>query len=207
MRRNLVRARAGLKAGRNALYTLDVLGPLKSAIRDVRMWTDASSIIDYLVYARNYINECEERHGVDAVEELLDSCHALMNYGVDRYRRPQKRSLAQEISQRAEREHHLQQQVNDLWRTLPRRIETAAGADATRRFLAEPQENLLYFIEKNAALLEPWQREVVRIVRKVAQYFYPLAPDAGDERGLGHLLALHPAQHACTTRASWPTAS
>jgi stage V sporulation protein R len=60
------------------------------------MWTDASSIIDYLVYARNYIAECEERHGLDAVEELLDSCHALMNYGVDRYRRPQKISLAQE---------------------------------------------------------------------------------------------------------------
>ncbi len=38
--------------------------------------------------------ECEERHGVDAVEELLDSCHALMNYGVDRYRRPQKLSLS-----------------------------------------------------------------------------------------------------------------
>ena len=38
---------------------------------------------------------------------------------------------------------------------------------------AEPQENLLYFIEKNAPLLEPWQREIVRIVRKVAQYFYP----------------------------------
>ena len=28
-----------------------------------RMWTDASSIIDYLVYAKNYIAECEERHG------------------------------------------------------------------------------------------------------------------------------------------------
>ena len=138
-----------------------------------RMWTDASSIIDYLVYARAYVSECEQKHGVDAVEELIDSCHALMNYGVDRYRRPQKRSLAQEISQRAEREHHLQQQVNDLWRTLPRRSEAAAEADAKRRFPVEPQENLLYFIEKNAALLEPWQREIVRIVRKVAQYFYP----------------------------------
>ncbi len=40
-------------------------------------------------------------------------------------------------------------------------------------FPEEPQENLLYFIEKHAPLLEPWQREVVRIVRKVAQYFYP----------------------------------
>ena len=36
-----------------------------------------------------------------------------------------------------------------------------------------PQENLLYFMEKNAPLLESWQREVLRIVRKVSQYFYP----------------------------------
>ena len=31
----------------------------------------------------------------------------------------------------------------------------------------------MYFIEKNAPLLKPWQREVVRIVRKISQYFYP----------------------------------
>ncbi len=137
-----------------------------------RMWTDASSIIDYLVYARHYIADCEERHGQSAVEDLLDSCHALMSHGVDRYRRPQKISLSQEQARRVEREHHRQQQVNDLWRTLPRHAETGAASSAPR-FPAEPQENLLYFIEKNAPLLEPWQREVVRIVRKVAQYFYP----------------------------------
>ena len=137
-----------------------------------RMWTDAGSIVDYLVYAKCYIAECEARHGVDSVEEILDACHALMNYGVDRYRRPQKISLAQEQARRKEREAYLQQQVNDLWRTLP----PAQGKQAQKqaqRFPAEPQENLLYFIEKNAPLLEPWQREVVRIVRKIAQYFYP----------------------------------
>ena len=69
-----------------------------------------------------------------------------------------------------------------------------AGQEGTERFPEEPQENILYFIEKNAPLLEPWQREIVRIVRKVAQYFYP-QPDAGDERGLGHVLALHAAEH------------
>ena len=53
------------------------------------------------------------------------------------------------------------------------RPTTAAEAAEVRRFPDEPQENLLYFIEKNAPLLEPWQREIVRIVRKVAQYFYP----------------------------------
>jgi len=137
-----------------------------------RMWTDASSIVDYLVYARNYINECEELHGVDAVEQLLDACHALMSQGVDRYRRSQKPSLAEEEARRKDREAYLQQQVNDLWRTLPRAADKREEK-SSRRFPVEPEENLLYFIEKHAPLLEPWQREVVRIVRKVAQYFYP----------------------------------
>ena len=68
-----------------------------------RTWTDASSIIDYLVFARNYIAECEEQHGMEAVEDLLDSCHALQNYGVDRYQRPSKLSLAEEHARRKER--------------------------------------------------------------------------------------------------------
>lgn len=138
-----------------------------------RMWTDASSIIDYLVYAKNFVAECEERHGLDAVEQTLDSCHALMNHGVDRYRRPAKLSLAQERARLHDREAYAQQQINDLWRTLPRRADKAEEEKEARRFPEEPQENLLYFIEKNAPLLEPWQREIVRIVRKVAQYFYP----------------------------------
>ena len=137
-----------------------------------RMWTDADAIVDYLVHARAYIAECEELHGVEAVEQLLDSCHALMSIGVDRYRRSQKRSLAEEESRRKEREIYLQQQVNDLWRTLPKLAQRQAEK-TNRRFPPEPEENLLYFVEKNAPLLEPWQREVVRIVRKVAQYFYP----------------------------------
>ncbi|QND85847.1 Stage V sporulation protein SpoVR/YcgB [Chromobacterium vaccinii] len=137
-----------------------------------RSWTDASAIIDYLVFAKSYIMKCEERYGIDEVEELLDSCHALMNYGVDRYKRPQKLSLAKEQARQEEREHYLQMQVNDLWRTIPKR-DKDGGDKMPPRFPTEPQENILYFIEKSAPLLEPWQREVVRIVRKVAQYFYP----------------------------------
>ncbi len=138
-----------------------------------KMWTDAGGIIDYLVYAKHYVAECEERHGLDVVEEFLDSCHALQNHGVDRYRRPARKTLAQELSERKDREAYAQRQVNDLWRTLPKRADKADEPTEARRFPDEPQENLLYFIEKNAPLLEPWQREIVRIVRKVAQYFYP----------------------------------
>ncbi|MDP2227429.1 MAG: SpoVR family protein [Moraxellaceae bacterium] len=138
-----------------------------------RSWTDAGSIIDYLVFAKNYLRRCEERHGVKEVEAIIDSCHALMNYGVDRYKRPYPISAAEERLRQEEREEALQQQVNDLWRTIPFRNRREEEEARRKRWPEEPQENLLYFIEKNSPLLEPWQREVVRIVRKIAQYFYP----------------------------------
>jgi spore cortex formation protein SpoVR/YcgB (stage V sporulation) len=138
-----------------------------------RTWTDAEAIIDYLVFARRYISECEERYGVEEVENLLDSCHALQNHGVDRYKRPNPISMREEKDRLKEREAYLQSQVNDLWlKTIPKK--EAESEEATPpNFPAEPQENILYFIEKNAPLLEPWQREIVRIVRKLGQYFYP----------------------------------
>jgi stage V sporulation protein R len=137
-----------------------------------RTWTDASSIIDYLVFAKHYIAQCEEKYGVEAVEAILDSCHAIMNYGVDRYKRPYPISTQEEQLRQKEREEYLQRQINDLWRTIP--IDEQDKKQKKKvRFPEEPQENLLYFIEKKAPLLEPWQREIVRIVRKIAQYFYP----------------------------------
>ena len=137
-----------------------------------KTWTNPDSIIDYLVFAKKYVMECERRYGETEVELILDSCHALMNYGVDRYKRPPRLSIQKERLRQKDREEYLQSQVNDLWRTIPKTDVTDDPAKE-HRFPAEPQENILYFIEKNAPLLEPWQRELVRIVRKIAQYFYP----------------------------------
>ena len=137
-----------------------------------KMWTSADAIIDYLVFARNYISECEERYGIDEVETLLDACHALMNYGVDRYKHPTPLSIQEEKIRQQNRAMYLQTQVNELWRTIPLNKELSSKGEK-KRFPTEPQENILYFIEKNAPLLQPWQREIVRIVRKIAQYFYP----------------------------------
>lgn len=136
-----------------------------------KTWTDASAIIDYLVFAKKYIKDCEERHGLDAVEETLDAAHALMNYGVDRYKRPRPISAMEEKERQKNRENILQQQVNDLWRTIP--SHERSESETEKRFPEEPQENILYFLEKNAPLLQSWQREIIRIVRKLAQYFYP----------------------------------
>ena len=137
-----------------------------------RQWTDAENIIDYLQFAKNYIAKCEEKHGTKEVEETLDACHAIMDYGVDRYKRPVKPTREREESMQAEREAYVQQQANELWKTVPKK-KRDRQVDSQERFPSEPQENIMYFIEKYSPHLESWQREIVRIVRKISQYFYP----------------------------------
>ena len=137
-----------------------------------RQWTQADAILDYLVFARRYIMDCEERHGVTAVEDMLDSCHALRDYGVHRYLRPPPRSRKAELARGEERRERAREQYNDLWRTLPAVREPAQHGKRSS-FPAESEENILWFVEKYSPRLEPWQREIVRIVRKISQYFYP----------------------------------
>lgn len=137
-----------------------------------KQWTDAEAIVDYLLFARNYINKCEEEHGPETVEEILDACHAIMDYGVDRYKRPAKLNKQKEKERQKERAEYVQAQANLLWSTLPKKFEVIKQNEG-KIFPKEPQENLLYFIEKHSPKLEAWQREIVRIIRKISQYFYP----------------------------------
>jgi spore cortex formation protein SpoVR/YcgB (stage V sporulation) len=135
-----------------------------------RQWTDADGILDYLEFAKRYIAKCEERHGVAAVEEVADAAHALMDQGVFRYRRRPRLNLREQAERERERREYQERTFNDLWRTVPR---TGAGAaseqedgdiEKRKERLKLPQENLLYFLEKNSPVLEPWQREILRIV-------------------------------------------
>ncbi|MBF0374546.1 MAG: SpoVR family protein, partial [Alphaproteobacteria bacterium] len=85
-----------------------------------KQWTDAEGILDYLEFAKRYIEKCEERHGAQAVERMLDAAHALMASGVHRYPRKRQLDLRGEQRREVEREIYREQVYNDLWRTLPR---------------------------------------------------------------------------------------
>jgi stage V sporulation protein R len=137
-------------------------------------WTSADSIVDYMVFARDYILRCEEEYGSEEVENVLDACHALMDHGIDTYHKPSKASALEENARLKKLTSLKRENYDEIWRTLPYApalVESALKEDS--KFPKEPEENLLYFIEKFAPTLPAWKREIIRIVRKVAQYFYP----------------------------------
>lgn len=138
--------------------------------------TDAEAILDYLAFAKSYVARCEERYGLAAVERILDAAHALQDQGIDRSARRSRQTLAQDLRRAAQRKLHEEETFNDLWRTLPgARREAAPDADRPFRGGAVhlPESNLLYFLEKYSPKLHDWERELVRIVRNIAQYFQP----------------------------------
>ena len=140
-----------------------------------RQWTEASAILDYLEFARAYVSSCEDRHGVAAVERVLDAAHALSRHGVHRHGGARPLNLKADQKRERERRDYDERVFDDLWRTLPG-TKPAADADPLserRRRLGLPEENLLYFLEKISPRLQSWEREIIRIVRLIAQYFYP----------------------------------
>jgi stage V sporulation protein R len=138
-------------------------------------FTEPDAIVNYLKFAKAYIQKCEEKYGESEVEEWLDNCHAISDYGVDTYTRRSKRKEEKDEDYLAYKltEERIKN-FDEVWEaTVPK--EEPEEKESV--MLAKPEENLLYFIEKKATWLPIWQREIIRIVRKVAQYFYPQAKD------------------------------
>ena len=140
-----------------------------------RQWTQPDAILDYMLFARNYVAECEERYGQDRVEQTLDALHALRDQGLDKYKRPSRLDSRKERAEQAKRLFAAQETMRqaEYYSLTPQAAKQQAAPEEGGAVVVNPEENLLYFIEKHAPKLEPWQRELARIVRKIAQYFYP----------------------------------
>src|ERR1700742_5095727 len=116
-----------------------------------RQWTNAEGILDYLAFAKRYIAACEERHGREEVEAVLDAAHSLMDQGVFRYRRPPRPSKERVLEKHRRRMAYEEEAYSELWRTLPAGVEPPAAPptpDPDAEFDLDeklPEENLLYF--------------------------------------------------------------
>lgn len=136
---------------------------------------DAATIIPYLKFAKDYIKKCEEQHGIERVQMFLDACHSLRNFGVDRHKRSEKLSKEELTKRRDEWWKHAQETYDPI---MPKdtQVEYAtlvAAWHLKHGVTHRPESNILYFIQKYAPNLQEWEREIIRIVRKLAQYFYP----------------------------------
>jgi stage V sporulation protein R len=140
-----------------------------------KQWTNAGSIVDYMIFARDYVRQCESRYGPEEVEKILDAAHALAPHGVDKFKRKHKPKLSEELRLKKlmARDEQEQKEMDIILKKTSFRDKELDHHEEDHDFDAEQEENLLYFIMKNSPGLEQWKREIIRIVWKINQYFYP----------------------------------
>jgi stage V sporulation protein R len=161
----MVMAHAGV--GHNAVFKNNVY---------FKEWTQASSIIDYMVFAREYIRHCEERYGAIEVELVLDACHALAAHGIDKFKRKHQPKMSEEarLKKLMAEDDRRQRELDIILKRTTINADDEANLELGEEdYLEEDEENILYFIMKKSPNLARWKREIVRIVYKINTYFSP----------------------------------
>lgn len=125
---------------------------------------------------------------MEAVEEVLDACHALMNQGVNRYMRPSVISAEMEKNQARERAEYIQRNINDLWRTVPTRKE---DPDKRENVFPGNRKKTSSTLLKKCAAAQDLATGSDSNCSENSPVFLPSAANTGHERRLGQLLAFY----------------
>ena len=168
-----------------------------------QQWTQPDAILDYMLFARNYVADCEERHGAERVEQTLDALHALRDQGLDKYKRPRKLDTRKERAEQARR-------LSDAQETM-RQAEYYSVVPRPRR--PRPKRGGVSGESggKHAVLPREARAQTRALAARTRTHraqdravLLSAAPDPGDERGLGHLLASPPDQRHVRRRPDRP---
>lgn len=144
-----------------------------------KQWTNAGSITDYMMFAREYIQQCEERYGMKEVEMVLDAAHAISTHAIDKFKRTHRPKLTEEqrLKNMMIEDDRRQTELDIILKKTSLNASDEAALNIEEPdFFQEEEENLVYYIMKKSPNLARWKREILRIVYKVNQYFSPQGP-------------------------------
>jgi stage V sporulation protein R len=123
------------------------------------------------------IRRYEHEHGHNKVERFLDAVLSIQEH-IDPYDAPErKRRDEAEGEAKVEPRQSPSSPFDDLFELTPDDKAVYAGKkqeeDKRRKVPAQPEKDLVGFIMEHARHLEPWQRDVMGIVRQEMLYFVP----------------------------------
>lgn len=160
----------------NKVVVAHVLGHTDFFKHNVYFKHTARNMIDKVSVNADRIHKYEFEHGPGEVERFLDAVLAIEEH-IDPNFRIKKDST--ETKDRDERKGSRETPYDDLWSLAEREAKRRAEEEEERtqrrrrRFPPEPEKDLLLFMAQHAPDLEPWQRDILLIVREEMQYFIP----------------------------------
>lgn len=169
----------------NQVVVAHVLGHTDFFKNNIYFRSTPPNMIDKVSVNADRVRQYEFDHGVDKVERFLDAVLAIEEHIDPNTYLRQRRGERGDDSARGGTgdgaERRRTSDYDDLWALdmsdaahAEEEAEAERRADARRRrFPSEPQKDILKFLAEHAPNLEPWQRDLLLIVREEMLYFVP----------------------------------
>ncbi|KPN13094.1 stage V sporulation protein R [Bacillus australimaris] len=155
----------------NKLIVAHVLAHCDFFKNNCRFQNTKRDMVESMSAAAERIKEYEHIHGTKEVESFLDAVLALQEH-IDPSLVRSKLSWNMDDEEEYEEDKPKRQTpYDDLWGMDE--PKTREKKKTVKQFPPKPEKDILLFIEAHSRELEPWQRDVLTMLREEMLYFWP----------------------------------
>ncbi|MCL7747056.1 SpoVR family protein [Halalkalibacter alkaliphilus] len=154
----------------NKLIVAHVLAHCDFFKNNVRFSNTRRDMVESMSATAERIAHYEHVHGKEEVENFLDAVLAIQEHIDPSILRP-KLNWSMEDEEEIEPKKKLSE-YDDLW-ALDEKKKTEIPKPRKKHFPPSPEKDILLFIEEYSRELEPWQRDVLTMMREEMLYFWP----------------------------------
>lgn len=134
--------------------------------------TDADTILAVNQRLRNLVEECEEKFGIEEVEQVLDFCHAMrfMDTSINLNKKFTSNKDSAEKAKKARDDKFLNPPRKSIFNGKV--VETNDNSPESR-YPGKGRDNILNFIAENVDHIPQWKREIMKLSSATSQNFLP----------------------------------
>ncbi|GLF85019.1 MULTISPECIES: SpoVR family protein [Bacillus] len=154
----------------NKLIVAHVLAHCDFFKNNCRFQNTKRDMVESMSAAAERIKEYEHIHGTKEVEAFLDAVLAIQEH-IDPSLVRSKLSWNMDDEESEDDKPKRQTPYDDLWGMDEPKMREKKKT--VKQFPPKPEKDLLLFIEAHSRELEPWQRDVLTMLREEMLYFWP----------------------------------
>ncbi|KXZ20764.1 stage V sporulation protein R [Bacillus nakamurai] len=153
----------------NKLIVAHVLAHCDFFKNNCRFQNTKQDMVESMAATAERIKHYERIHGIKEVESFLDAILAIQEHIDPSLVRP--KLLWSVDDDEEDEEDTVSSPYDDLWNIdKPKQVKKKKGKKA---FPPRPEKDILLFIEEHSRELEPWQRDILTMMREEMLYFWP----------------------------------
>ncbi|MRG86862.1 SpoVR family protein [Salinibacillus xinjiangensis] len=156
----------------NKLIVAHVLAHSDFFKNNLRFRNTGGDMVESMAATADRIQEYEKHYGKNEVEKFLDAILAIQEH-IDPSLMKWEEKEEEVIEPIVKPRRSVTSEYDDLLNLDDEEKDNASQPQSKKKFPAQPEKDLLLFIQNHSRELEDWQRDIMTMMREEMLYFWP----------------------------------